>query len=146
MSRVGVLTYPERGRNRVKHLKLFVATAAVALVGVFSPGVAGAQPAPAELNIEPQAQLVTLTTIDVAFRARCTGSGLVFMNVTQGPPDNTFPVSGDGITGVVCDGRWHEGAVTVGGFFFDLGRAHAVGTLSSTSGTDTDARDINITF
>jgi hypothetical protein len=69
------------------------------------------------------------------------------MSVTQHAPENTFTATGFGITVVVCDGQWHDGAVSVPsnpGSFFDVGRATAVGNLFATSGNATETKEIEI--
>ena len=70
------------------------------------PNVGEAAPAPSEISIKTNARLISVAApqVNVGFRAICTGTGTVEMNVTQGPPENTFNVSADGITGVVCEG------------------------------------------
>ena len=120
----------------VKRIRLLVLLGAVAIalpLAVVSAGSAGAQPAFADVSIEPNAQYDVLGSIlHVEVRAACDGgAGAVVVDVTQSPPETEFPVAfGSGPRSVVCDGSAHEVGVTIFGEGFDAGRAFATATLT----------------
>ena len=115
---------------------------------------AQAQPAFADVSIEPNAQYdIQGSILHVEVKATCTGgSGAVVVQVTQSPPETPYPMAfGSGPNAVVCDGAQHETGVTIFGEGFDAGRALATATLTVTApgggpvlATDTDQRIIDI--
>jgi hypothetical protein len=117
-------------------------------------GVAQADPAYADVAIEPNAQYdIQGSILHVELKATCTGgSGAVVVQVTQSPPETAYPMAfGSGPNAVVCDGQAHEVGVTIFGIGFDAGRATAMATLTVTDpmnmqilATDTDTREIDI--
>jgi hypothetical protein len=76
------------------------------------------------------------TTLDVGLVVRChsmTGTGVVDVTVKQTYPETPKPVAaGSGPQDVVCDGTSHSVAVTIGGAFFDAGKAYAKADLVTT--------------
>jgi hypothetical protein len=84
--------------------------------------------------------------LDVGLHVSCTGgSGALDVTVTQEPPETPYLMAaGSGPQTVVCDGRSHSVAVTVGGGIFDAGKATAKATLLAPSGDVTVTRQIQI--
>lgn len=140
--------------KRIRLLVLLGALVVVLPLGVLSAGVAGAQPAFADVSLEPNAQYdIHGFILHVEVRATCTGgAGAVVVDVTQSPPETPYPVAfGSGPNPVVCDGAAHETGVTIHGEGFDAGKALATATLTVTDPTslqvlamDTDQRTIDI--
>jgi hypothetical protein len=75
-------------------------------------------------------------TLDVGLVVSCksmTGTGVVDVTVTQTYPETPQPLAaGSGPQDVVCDGRSHSVGVTIGGTFFDAGKAYAKADLVTT--------------
>jgi hypothetical protein len=75
------------------------------------------------------------STLDVGLVVKCkssTGTGVVDVTVKQTYPETPQPVAaGSGPQDVVCDGRSHSVAVTIGGVFFDAGKAYAKADLTT---------------
>jgi len=75
------------------------------------------------------------TTLDVGLVVKCTsttGTGVVDVTVTQTYPETPQPIAGgSGPQDVVCDGRSHSVGVTIGGLFFDTGKAYAKADLTT---------------
>jgi hypothetical protein len=84
--------------------------------------------------------------LDVGLHVSCTGgSGAVDVTVTQEPPETPYLMAaGSGPQVVVCDGRSHSVAVTIGGGIFDAGKATATAVLLAPSGDVTVTRQILI--
>jgi hypothetical protein len=85
--------------------------------------------------------------LDVGLQVSCTGvSGVLDVTVTQNYPETPYPpmAAGSGPQDVVCDGRSHSVAVTIGGGIFDAGKATATATLLAPSGNVTVTRPITI--
>jgi hypothetical protein len=120
----------------VKRIRLLILLGAVAValpLAVLSAGSAAAQPAFADVSIEPNAQYdIQGAILHVELRAACDGgAGAVVVDVTQSPPETEFPLAaGSGPRSVVCDGTAHEVGVTIFGEGFDAGRAFATATLT----------------
>jgi hypothetical protein len=76
------------------------------------------------------------THLDVGLVVTCTsttGTGAVDVTVTQSYPYTPKPIAGgSGPQDVVCDGKGHSVAVTIGGLFFDAGKAYATADLFTT--------------
>jgi hypothetical protein len=120
----------------VKRIRLLILLGAVAValpLAVLSAGSAAAQPAFADVSIEPNAQYdIQGTILHVELRAACDGgAGAVVVDVTQSPPETeSLFAAGSGPRSVVCDGTAHEVGVTIFGEGFDAGRALATATLT----------------
>jgi hypothetical protein len=120
----------------MKRTRLFILLGALAVAlpfGILSAGGAAAQPAYADVSIEPNAQYdIEGSILHVELRVTCTGgAGGVVVDVTQSPPETEFPfAAGSGPRPVVCDGGAREVAVTVFGEGFDAGKALATATLT----------------
>jgi hypothetical protein len=84
--------------------------------------------------------------LDVGLHVACSGgSGAVDVTVTQEPPETPYLMAaGSGPQVVVCDGRSHSVAVTIGPGVFDAGKATAKATLLAPSGDVTVTRQILI--
>jgi hypothetical protein len=114
---------------------------AVALSVGLLPGVAkanGGGGSPNQVTIQPQASYnLAGAVINVGLYVKCQGgSGDVVLNVTQSPPQTSYPMAaGSGPQVVVCDGQTHTVAVTVAGFGFDAGTAWATADLTTGSST-----------
>jgi hypothetical protein len=144
----------EKIMQRIRLLILLGAVAAALPLTLLSAGVAAAEPASADVAIEPNAQYdIQGSILHVGLRVTCTGgAGAVVVEVTQSPPETPYPVAfGSGPNAVVCDGQAHEAAVTIFGEGFDAGTALATATLTvvdpttlETLATDTAQRLINI--
>jgi hypothetical protein len=123
-------------REVMKRIRLLILLGAVAValpLAVLSAGSAAAQPAFADVSIEPNAQYdIQGSILHVEVRAACDGgAGAVVVDVTQSPPETEFPLAfGSGPRSVVCDGTAHEVGVTIFGEGFDAGRAFATATLT----------------
>jgi hypothetical protein len=140
--------------KRIRLLILLGALAVALPLGVIFAGGAGAQPAYADVSIEPNAQYdVKGSILHVEVRATCTGgAGAVVVDVEQYPPETPYEVGfGSGPNPVVCDGSSHETGVTIFGEGFDAGKAFATATLTvvdpvggQTLASDTAQRWIDI--
>jgi hypothetical protein len=140
--------------KRIRLLILLGAVAAALPLAVLSAGTAAAEPAFADVSIEPNAQYdVNGNILHVELRAACDGgTGLVVVEVEQFPPETEQPVGfGSGPRSVLCDGTAHEVGVTILGAGFDAGRAFATATLTVADPTttqvlaqDVDERQIDI--
>jgi hypothetical protein len=125
-----------RNEEIMKRIRLLAVLGAVAVavpLAVVSAGSAAAQPAFADVSIEPNAQYdIQGFILHVEVRAACDGgAGGVVVEVTQSPLETEFPVAfGSGPRSVVCDGTAHEVGVTIFGEGFDAGRALATATLT----------------
>jgi hypothetical protein len=151
--------------ERDKTMRRLALAAATGLTLALAPvGAAHAQPASADVNIEPNAQYDILGSIlHVELKVTCDGgAGGVVVDVTQSAPETEYlppeteppppPVAyGSGPRSVLCDGKAHEVAVTIFGEGFDAGKALATATLTvvdpladKTVAADTDERIIDI--
>jgi hypothetical protein len=137
----------------MKKLALGAAAVALAMVSV-GVGVAQASSATASVTMESNAQYdIQGSILHVGVQATCSGGvGAVQVQVTQSPPETTYPGAvGFGQNSVVCDGQQHETAITIFGEGFDAGKAFATATLTVTDpnnqqilASDTDSKQINI--
>lgn len=123
---------------------------AASVLAVALPG-SGTAAATSQLSIETNAQWMGFGGIEVQLHVRCDGGfGGVNVQVSQGPPENTFPTQGFGGNQVFCDGQQHQVGVAVGnqGPPFDIGKAFAFATLCTPFGCPeaTASKTINITF
>jgi hypothetical protein len=123
----------EEAMKRIRLLILLGVVAVALPLGVVFAGSAGAQPAFADVAIEPNAQYdIEGSILHVELKVTCTGgAGSVVVDVTQSPPETEFPfAAGSGPRAVICDGGGREVAVTVFGEGFDAGKAFATATLT----------------
>jgi hypothetical protein len=137
----------------MKRIRLLILLGVVAVALPFGALHAGAasKPKPASttpmnyVEIEPNAAFDDAGfTLHVELKVRCAGTGIVQVQVDQYPPETEFETHGFGTDTVTCDGQTHEEGVTITGIKFDAGRAFATATLTATTGTDKDARWIDI--
>jgi hypothetical protein len=130
------------------HGRLIITLAALATaVLTLAPGAAAQG---SSIQIDPLSQVTTVFFfnghVTVGYRYECSGgTGTVFGTVTQSPPESAFTTSAFGFQNVACDGKRHDGSVTMCcGFGFDAGRATATLTLSAPSGSATDTRVVKL--
>jgi hypothetical protein len=126
---------------------------AMALLAMALPVGAVAAPVQNHVSIETNAQWNHgFAGVDLQLHVTCDGGfgGFVNVQVTQSPPENTFPTQGFGGNQVFCDGQQHQVAVHVQnmGAPFDVGKAFAMATLCTAFGCPmaTASKTINITF
>ena len=117
----------------MKRIRLLILLGAVALAlpfGLSRASATGTSPTTA-ITIQPFAQYDDAGfVLHVGLYVRCTGGlGLVQVSVDQYPPQSPTPAHGLGSDDVVCDGKTHEAAVTIGGIKFDAGKAIAEATV-----------------
>jgi hypothetical protein len=135
---------PKEGKEAVmKRIRLLVLLGVVAValpLGVTFAGGAGAAGTSGTTNSVSINQYADFEdvgeTLDIGLVVRCksaTGKGAVDVTVTQEPPETPYPLAaGSGPQAVVCDGRSHSVGVTIGGVFFDAGKAYATADVTTT--------------
>jgi hypothetical protein len=137
----------KEGEEVVKRVRLLILLGAVALAlpfGILRAGAATTTTSTptADVEIEPNAAYDDIGSIlHVELKARCTGGlGTAHVEVVQPSPQaGVVPGAGEGFNfDVICDGRTHEVAVTIGGASFDAGKAKATATLTVASPLDPD--------
>ena len=130
-------------RHLTRLAALLVFGLALALVTVSAGGAAGGT----TVSIAPKAAVLFFDQeVEVQVTATCTDTvtGTVIVSVTQtaAQSGNGNGGSGSGGASVNCDGSPHKVNVTAFGCCFNIGKATATATLSTTSDSATEMRTI----